>query len=171
MIGLVFLVVAVPKLRDAGAFRSIVAADKSLPEALVTPVARTRALVELAIGLMLVGDTRRFGGVSIDLPTTVHVPEDDSARGPGRGSGPRDRTLLPGRPLSDGFPSVVVLDESGGVLASGSPSSAAEREFLVRSRQHSQAPSLREGAAIGSRASTGSIPGCAAATGSVCWWS
>lgn len=55
VIGLVFLVAAVPKLRDPASFRSSVAAYKILPEALVTPVARTLPPLEVAIGLMLVG--------------------------------------------------------------------------------------------------------------------
>jgi uncharacterized membrane protein YphA (DoxX/SURF4 family) len=54
VIGLVFLVAAVPKLRDPAAFRSSVAAYKILPEALVTPVARALPPLEVAIGLMLI---------------------------------------------------------------------------------------------------------------------
>ena len=53
VIGLVFIVAAVPKLRDPAAFRSSVAAYKILPEALVTPVARALPPLEVAIGLML----------------------------------------------------------------------------------------------------------------------
>lgn len=54
VIGLVFLIAAVPKLRDPAAFRSSVAAYKILPEAFVTPVARALPPLEVAIGVMLV---------------------------------------------------------------------------------------------------------------------
>lgn len=53
IIGLVFVVAAVPKLRDPASFRSSVAAYKILPEALVTPVARALPPLEVAIGVML----------------------------------------------------------------------------------------------------------------------
>jgi uncharacterized membrane protein YphA (DoxX/SURF4 family) len=53
VIGLVFLVAAVPKLRDPAAFRSSVVAYKILPEILVTPVARSLPPLEVAIAAML----------------------------------------------------------------------------------------------------------------------
>lgn len=53
VIGLVFLIAAVPKLRDPQSFRSSVAAYKILPTSLVTPVARVLPPLEVAIGVML----------------------------------------------------------------------------------------------------------------------
>lgn len=53
VVGLVFVVAAVPKLRDPASFRSSVAAYKLLPDTWVTPVARILPPAELALGLML----------------------------------------------------------------------------------------------------------------------
>lgn len=53
VVGLVFVVAAVPKLRDPATFRSSVAAYKMLPESLVTPVARVLPPAELVMGVML----------------------------------------------------------------------------------------------------------------------
>lgn len=55
VIGFVFLVAAVPKLRDPAVFRSSVAAYKILPEALVTPAARMLPPLEVVVGIMLIG--------------------------------------------------------------------------------------------------------------------
>jgi uncharacterized membrane protein YphA (DoxX/SURF4 family) len=54
VIGLVFLVAAVPKLRDPAAFRRSVDAYKILPASWVGPVARALPPLEIAIGVMLV---------------------------------------------------------------------------------------------------------------------
>ena len=53
VVGLVFLLAAVPKLRDPAAFRSSVAAYQILPERLVTPAARLLPPLEVAMGIAL----------------------------------------------------------------------------------------------------------------------
>jgi uncharacterized membrane protein YphA (DoxX/SURF4 family) len=53
LVGLVFVVAAVPKLRDPASFASSVAAYKMLPESLVKPVARALPPAEIAMGVML----------------------------------------------------------------------------------------------------------------------
>jgi hypothetical protein len=86
--------------------------------------------------LSLADDIRRSGGVSVDVPTTVYVADDDSGRGLAEGLALEVAPFYREAPLSDAFPSVVVLDEAGGVLASGSPATVAELESLVTRRRN-----------------------------------
>lgn len=93
--------------------------------------------------LALADDIRRSGGVSVDVPTTVYVADDDTGRGIAEGLALEVSPFFREAPLSDAFPSVVVLDESGGVLASGSPATVADLESLVTRRRHVHSPALQ----------------------------
>ncbi len=90
--------------------------------------------------LALVDDIRRSGGVSVDVPTVVRVPDDESGRSLVEGLAVDVAPFYRDTPLSQQFPSVVVLDEAGGVLASGSPATVAALEALV-TRRHVHASS------------------------------
>ena len=79
---------------------------------------------------------RRAGGVSLDVPTTLYVADDESGRDLVAGLAVDVEPFYRESPLSQGFPSVVVMDESGGVLASGSPDTVQELESLVTRRGH-----------------------------------
>ena len=82
---------------------------------------------------------RRAGGVSLDVPTTLYVADDESGRDLVAGLAVDVEPFYRESPLSQGFPSVVVMDESGGVLASGSPDTVQELESLVTRRGHTHA--------------------------------
>lgn len=91
----------------------------------------------------LADDIRRSGGVSVDVPTTVYVADDDTGRGIAEGLALEVSPFFREAPLSASFPSVVVLDESGGVLASGSPATVADLESLVTRRRHVHSAALQ----------------------------
>ena len=101
------------------------------------PAASVVVLLEStrATDLALVDDIRGSGGLSVDVPTTVYVTDDDEGRSLVEGLAVDVAPFYRDRSLSDDFPSVVVLDADGGVLATGSPSTVADLESLVRPRR------------------------------------
>ena len=109
------------------------------------PAASVVVMLEAGRGsdLALADDIRRSGGVSLDVPTTVYVADDDTGRGMAEGLALEVSAFYREVPLSEGFPSVVVLDEAGAVLASGSPSTVAELESLVTRQTHSHSTSMQ----------------------------
>lgn len=90
--------------------------------------------------LALVEDIRRSGGLSVDVPTVVRVPDDEAGRSLVEDLAVDVAPFYRDTPLSEQFPSVVVLDDAGGVLASGSPATVAALEALV-TRHHAHASS------------------------------
>ncbi|MGA7687888.1 MAG: hypothetical protein WCA29_01500 [Jiangellales bacterium] len=109
------------------------------------PAASVVVLLEAAreADLALADDIRRSGGVSVDVPTTVYVADDDNGRAIAEGLALEVSPFFREAPLSNAFPSVVVLDESGGVLASGSPATVADLESLVTRHRHVHSGALQ----------------------------
>lgn len=100
------------------------------------PAAAVLVMLEPArtADVSLADEIRRVGGLSLDVPTTVFVPDDGSGSALADGLALEVASFYRDAPLSVGFPSVVVLDDAGGVLATGSPSSVSELEVLVTRR-------------------------------------
>lgn len=107
------------------------------PEPPPPPPAAVLVMLEAArsADVALAADIRRVGGLSLDVPTTVYVPDDGSGASLADGLALEVAPYYRDAPLSAGFPSVVVLDEAGAVLATGSPDNVADLETLVARRR------------------------------------
>lgn len=121
--------------------RSLQRGSSPSPSPPQPPAASVMVLLEATreADVALADDMRRAGGVSWDIPTKVYVPDDDSGRDLAAGLAVDVEPFYRESALSESFPSVVVLDASGGVLASGSPDTVQGLESLVARRGHTHA--------------------------------
>jgi hypothetical protein len=82
----------------------------------------------------LVDDLRTTGSPSVAVPVALYAPDDESGRDLVADLGTDVSFFYRDAPLSEGFPSVVVLDADGAVLTTGSPSAVADLEAMVAKR-------------------------------------
>lgn len=87
----------------------------------------------------LVADLAAGGGLSLDVPATVYVPDDGTGAALVDGTDLGAEPFYRDRPLSAAFPSVVVLGEDGAVLRTGSPARTSELRGLVTGHVHTHA--------------------------------
>ncbi len=79
----------------------------------------------------LLADLVEQGGPNLSVPTTVYVPDDGTGAAMVDGTGVEAQVFFRERPLSAGFPTVVVLGAQGAVLRTGSPARVRELSALV----------------------------------------